>query len=268
MKMDLLSKLSRGIFCKAPDKKKRAAMLLAYIVAGSFFVLFLKPVYLVSILIVLVPPALANFFWLKNSRKKVLVFSIATTLLFALPVELSCRLADVWDVQSVLPRIFGLIPLENILFAFLNFFWILSFYEYFIDDDRLRGISKRFKYLIGLYLLLNFAVFGLYLYNSQIVALNYFTMALLVLIVPASIIYAKKISLIKKAIWPTIFFALVFFIYETVSLVIGSWWWPGEYLLSFQFFGQTFPIDDVIIWYFLSTPALIGGYEYFCDDWK
>jgi hypothetical protein len=23
----------------------------------------------------------------------------------------------------------------------------------------------------------------------------------------------------------------------------------------------------VIIWYFLSTPVLIGGYEFFTDDW-
>lgn len=30
---------------------------------------------------------------------------------------------------------------------------------------------------------------------------------------------------------------------------------------------KKFPIDDVIIWYFLSTPVLIGGYEYFANGY-
>ena len=78
---------------------------------------------------------------------------VVSALLFAPTVELASRLADVWDVQTIFPRPFGEIPLENILFAFINFFWVLSFYEYFVDKDITSVISKRFKYLIGLYCL-------------------------------------------------------------------------------------------------------------------
>ncbi|MFH1457003.1 MAG: hypothetical protein ABIF17_02710 [Patescibacteria group bacterium] len=116
-------------------------------------VLIFKPVYFISILIVLVPPAIINFLWLKKTRFKILIFSIITTIIFAPPIELIARLANAWDVQSIMPRPFGLMPLENILFAFLNLFWVLSFYEHFVDRDRKKNISKKFKYLIGLYCL-------------------------------------------------------------------------------------------------------------------
>jgi hypothetical protein len=93
-------------------------------------------------------------------------------------------------------------------------------------------------------------------------------MSVPILIIPSLLIFYHKPKLIKKTILPTIFFALVFFVYELTSLLIGSWWWPGEYLWPITIFGHIFPLDDVIIWYFLSTPTLIGGYEIFMDDGK
>jgi len=227
-----------------------------------------QPIYIVSIIIVLIPPSFLNFYWLKNARARVLVFSLVALFLFAPPVELMARLKDVWDVSSIFPRILGLIPLENMLFAFLNFFWGLSFYEYFINNDRPGKINKNFKYLIDLFLAFSVIVFFLYFYNRSIIGANYFTIAVIVLIIPMTWLFFKKPSLIKKTIIPTLFFAIVFFVYELVSLKVGSWFWPGEYLFPVRIWGEIFPLDDVIIWYFLSTPALIFGYEFFADDFS
>jgi hypothetical protein len=85
---------------------------------------------------------------------------------------------------------------------------------------------------------------------------------------PGVILFYFRPKLLKKVWLPTVFFALVFFVYEVVSLLVGSWWWPGNYLLSISILGHTFPLDDVIIWYILSTPVLIAGYEFFADDKK
>lgn len=256
------------MFPKSKIKKQRLIFLLAYVLIACLVVYLLKPVYLLSLIVVLVPPALVNFYWLKKSRKKIFVFSITATVLFAFAAELSSRLADSWDVQSVLPRIFGLLPLENILFAFLNFFWILAFYEYFVDKDTTKKISKKFKYLVIIFSIFSLIIFSLYFYNPKIVSMNYATLALITLLIPSIIIFSKNTRLLKKSLLPVLFFAIVFFVYEVVSLAIGSWWWPGEYLLPLELFGKTFPLDDVIIWYFLSTFALIGGYEFFADDFK
>lgn len=251
-------------------KKKKIICLFAYVVFASVLVYSLKPYYFFSILIVLLPPALVNFLWLKRSRRKILLFSILSTLFFAPPVELAARLANAWDVQSIFPRPFDLIPFENMLFAFLNVFWVLSFYEYFVDRDTIGSVSKRLKYLLGIYCLVAVLVYSLYFYNHEIIALNYFQLAVPVLIIPSIIFFftIPALNKIKKAVLPTVFFALVFFIYELVSLKIGSWWWPGEYFFPLTIGGKVFPLDDVIIWYLLSTPVLIGSYEFFADDWK
>jgi len=249
-------------------KRQRLAFLIIYVALSCILVYFWRPVYLLSITIVLVPPSIINFLWLKKSRFKILLFSTLTTLLFAPPVELAARLADAWDVQSILPRLFGIAPLENILFAFLNFFWVLSFYEYFVDKDLRRRISKRFRLIILVYILFFVLVFSIFFIAPNLLAVNYALLAVIILLVPGVIMFYRNPKLLKKTWLPTIFFAYVFFVYEVVSLIIGSWWWPGQYLLPINLLGNVFPLDDVIIWYFLSTPILIGGYEFFVDDNK
>ncbi len=252
----------------SPLQHKRLSFLVAYIAIACLAVYFFRPVYLLSIIIVLVPPAIINFLWLKNSRGKIFWFSLLTTLLFAPPVELMARVVDAWDVQSILPRLFGIAPLENILFAFLNFFWVLSFYEYFVDKDKKERLSRRFHLIILLFSLLSLVVFSLFLINPGFIGVNYYLLAVIVLIIPGALIFYHNPHLLRKVWLPTVFFAYVFFLYEIVSLIIGSWWWPGNYLLTVSVQGNVFPIDDVIIWYVLSTPVLIGGYEFFVDDGK
>lgn len=249
-------------------KRWKIIGLLIYIFISCVFVYLIKPSYLISILIVLVPPTIINFIWLKKSRRKIFIFSISATILFAVAIELASRLANSWDVSSTLPRLFDIIPIENIIFAFINFFWVLSFYEYFVDKDSSNKISNKFNSLIILFSAFSLIIFFLYFYNSKWVTINYFTVAVITLIIPSFIIFKKNIKLLKKTILPTGFFAIVFFVYEIISIKIGSWWWPGEYLFPIKISGIIFPIDDVIIWYFLSTIALIGGYEFFADDFK
>ncbi len=248
------------------NEKIKLMFLGGYILIASFLVFLIKPYYFFSLIIVMVPPALVNFFWLEISRKKVLVFSVITTAIFAPPIELASRLSDAWEVQSIFPRLFGEISVENMLFAFINFLWVLSFYEYFINRESNGLISKNFKYLVVLYLFFATVIFSLFHINPSLVTFTYFEVSLVILIIPCIVIFIAKPKMIKKVILPTIFFALVFFIYEVVSLAIGSWWWPGDYLFPLEFAGVIFPIDDVIFWYLLSTPALIGGYDLFMNE--
>ncbi len=246
--------------------KIKLILLLVYVFLAVVLVYFFRPIYLFSILLVLLPPAMVNFLWLKQARFKIIAFTAATTLLFAPPVELAARLANAWDVQSLLPRLFGWAPLENLIFAGLNFFWVLSFYEYFVNGDKAVSSFPRFKWLLGLYALFSAVFYLIFFLQPAWAALSYFNLSLLILFIPGVIIFSCQPALLKKVWLPTLFFALVFFIYEAVSLVIGSWWWPGEYLWPVTLFGHRFPLDDVIIWYFISTPVLIGGYDFFMND--
>lgn len=247
---------------------KKIIFLFCYVLISGLFVFVFKPTYLLSIILVLAPPSIINFLWLKKSKTKVLIFSLVTVFLMAPAVELCARLANVWDVQSVIIRPFGLVPIENMIFAFFNFLWVLSFYEYFVDRDYNKKISTNFKILVTIYIVFSIIIYSLFFVNKSIITLNYFSIAIPLLIIPALVIFYNNHHLIKKVILPTLFFALIFFYYEIISLIVGSWWWPGKYLFSTLVFDKIFPIDDVIIWYLLSTPVLIGGYEFFADNWK
>ncbi len=237
-----------------------------YVLLACFVVFIFKPAYLYSIIFVLTPPAVYNFLLLKKSKLKVFIFSLLSTLIFAPPLELMARLENSWDVQSVLPRFLGLVPLENMLFAFINIFWVLCFYEAFVDGDKKTPISRKFKLIVLLYFLFATLTYLLFSYRRDLVAFSYIEIGVPMLLF-AVIIFYKNPHLISKVFAPTLFFSVVFFIYELVSLEVGSWWWPGEYLLPMTINGNIFPLDDVLIWYFLSTPVLIGSYEFFVDDW-
>jgi hypothetical protein len=99
-----------------------------------------------------------------------------------------------------------------------------------------------------------------------VIASSYAGLSLIILLIPGVLIFSLKPFLLKKVWLSTVFFSVVFFVYELVSLLIGSWWWPGSYLLPVNLAGHIFPLDDVLIWYFLSTPVLIGGYEVFIKE--
>ena len=153
------------------------------------------------------------------------------------------------------------------LFAFFNFMWVFSFYEYFVDRDYHKKISHKFKLLTTIYVLVATIIYAIFFVDKDLVTLNYFSIAIPLLVIPAILIFWHKPFLIKKVIFCRLCFSPLYFSnYEIISLIVGSWWWPGEYIFKTTIFGKIFPIDDVIIWYFLSTPVLIGGYEFFADN--
>ncbi|NTW22514.1 hypothetical protein HGA34_03155 [Candidatus Falkowbacteria bacterium] len=246
--------------------RRKLYFLIIYNLAANSIVYFLKPLYLWSLVIVVVLPSLIASYWLKHNRKKIFYFSLLSTLLFAPPAELMARLANAWDVQSIFPRVFGYIPLENIFFAFFNFHWVLTFYELFVVKTGVRKMSKRFFWLFLIYAMLSIVVYSLYFIDPSYITTPYHILAIPMLLIPFMAIMKLRPISHDKLILPTIFFAYIFFTFETVALQVGNWWWPSNYLLPINLFGRVFPLDDVIIWYFLSTPTLILGYEYFSND--
>jgi len=249
-------------------KGQKLIYLCAYILIASIIVYFLKPIYLISLLIVILPPTIANYIWLKESKRKIMIFSILATIFFAPAIELIGRLSNIWDVQTTFPKLLGLIPLENMIFAFLNFIWVLSFYEYFIDKNPSKKFSKRFTAIIFFFIFFSTITFTTFFINKNILILDYHKIAIPILLIPAIMIYAKNLHLLKKTIYPILFFCFVFGLYEIIAILIGNWWWPGTYIFPINIIGNVFPLDDIFIWFILSTITLIGGYEFFVDNYK
>ena len=235
---------------------------------GCLLTISLNLNYFTNILVVYFQATFLTLYWAKNTRWKILKFALIATILFAIPVEIIARLANAWDVQSIFPRILGIAPVENLIYAFINFLWPIAFYENFIDKDSGKKINKKMKILITFFIILSIGTYSLFLINKGLITWDYWKIGLFILIIPAILIFKKNKNLLKKTIFTTLFFAVIFFIHELISMYMGHWWWPGEYIFTFNIFGKVFPLDDIVIWYLLSTPVLIGNYEFFADDFK
>ncbi len=245
------------------SKTIRFGGLLVYVLLACGLVWLLRPTYLLSLLLIFYIPALITLCWLKHNQGKVLLFSFLALLFFAPPVELLARAANAWQVQTLFPQLLGLIPLENMLFAFVNFFWALSLYEYFTANDQPFKISRRIWVLLALYLALDLATFAWFFLGANFTGLDYHLLALPILVVPFVLLFYRRPKLFFATLKSTGFVFVALLVYEAIAVILGHWWWPGHYLWPINWFGHTLPLDDVVIWYLLSTPVLVGGYEYF-----
>lgn len=246
------------------NKVKDLVVLSLLFLVGVLFVLIIKPGYLLNILIVYIPGLVYTLSKLKKSAQKILIFGV-TSLLFIIPVEILARLTNSWDVASDFPRILGIAPVENVVYGLVNIFYPLAFYEYFFDNDRNRAVSSRFKMLIALYFILFCLTFLGFYINPNILKFDYWFLGLCILLPVFILLIKYKPHIIKRLIVPAIFFGLMYLIHESVSMYLGHWWWPGNYLLPINVAGFIYPLEDLVIWIVFSNMAVISGYEVMWD---
>lgn len=246
------------------EKFKHFVVLLILFVVGILAVLIIQPTYIENILLVYLPGTIYCLGLLKRSKKKILLFA-AVSLLFIIPVELLARMTDSWDVSSIFPRLLGIAPIENMVYALVNLVYPLAFYEYFYDQDRSRKISSRWKLLVTAYLILFIGTFSLYFIAPELIKFDYWMLGIAIFIPVFILLFTQKAHILKRLLVPALVFGLMFGIHELVSMALGHWWWPGNYLFPIEIFGQIYPVDDIIIWLLFSVVGVISGYEALWD---
>ncbi|KXK27100.1 MAG: hypothetical protein TR69_WS6001001126 [candidate division WS6 bacterium OLB20] len=132
-----------------------------------------------------------------------------------------------------------------------------------LREDR-PGLSRRLWMLVLLYLGLSATVFTLFFVDRSLITFNYWQVALVYLAVPFAVIVSRRPRYLnRRLLIPVLFFACVFFSHEILSLHIGHWWWPSDYIFRLSVFGVAIPVEDILIWHLLSTVSLAAGYRFF-----
>lgn len=248
-----------------PAKKlKNYILVLTLYLLGLLVVYITKPSYLLNILVVYLPGLIYLFYLVKNSRRKILLFGLLS-ILFIIPIEILARLVDSWDVLSEFPRILGIAPIENIVYALVNIMYPICFYEYFYDNDRNPKISKNWKYLVAIFLLLFLLVFSIYYINSGYLKLEYWLIGICIYLPIFVLLFKFKKHIIKRLLIVGLTLGVMYGLHELLSMYLGHWWWPGNYLIPVTIFGHIYPLDDFIIWLLFSNIAVIAGYEVMWD---
>ncbi len=176
-----------------------------------------------------------------------------------------------WIVERlVFPwRIFGVLPVDDLL-GFLLMTWIMViFYEHFLDDEKNKRISKNlFWALIPLCFLLVVTVF-LYWLDPRFLEIDYaYLVGGLVLIAfPVAFMICKP-KLLPKFLMMAGFFFFVWFVAEIVTLKADGWLFPGQYIGSVNVFGVSFPFEELFFWMLFYAGTITAFYEFFIDDNK
>lgn len=248
-------------------------IILIWPVLAAIISLALKPPAIASVLLFLIIPSIYLSFKGKIYVKKVFFFSLVISILTMIFIDYIAHLTGDWLVPSTVFsfRIFGLIPLEDILWAFFSVYFILIFYEYFVNKHKDKiPLHPKMIYLFS-FILFIFIIFLFLLFNNPNL-LNipyfYFWWGLILFVIPVSLHFFTKTKVISKSFVVFAYFFYMHFIYEITALKLGWWSFPGEYLGNILILGVVFPIEEVLFWFLLFALALLSYYEFFNDDMK
>lgn len=171
-------------------------------------------------------------------------------------------------------EIFGVVILEVIFWVFFNVYYVIIFYESFLDHHITHKLwNPKLKYfLIGTLLL--FSIFSFLVFNKINLNIPYFYLlfGLILFALPIGlqlINYSNTKKVIIKMLKASAYFFYLSFIYEIIALRYGWWSFPSStYIGWLEIFGVRFPLEELIWWILLFAFAVMVYYEYFEDDEK
>jgi hypothetical protein len=228
---------------------------------------------LTTALVVLGAPLAVWSYELHPSRGLVLsvgLIALATALLF----ETIAHTSGLWlSVSSLTYRVFGLFPIEALLYSTLLYFYVVFFHEFLVDDKKLYRVifDRKRGWLLTALVGLAFSIVLLVLLSGQFVIPYAFTLLLIgmivALVVAALYSHHSPWRVLHKALLTTSLLLPVMVLLETIAIfnvhtVFAN---PMQYLFTIELLGEMIPVEQVL--YMLLAPVwVVTIYELYFDD--
>ncbi|MCK4588924.1 MAG: hypothetical protein KAT77_00650 [Nanoarchaeota archaeon] len=259
------------------NKKERMkldlVLLIIWPIIASLLSLLLRPNNLISILLFFGLPAVYLSFLAKKHIKKSLIFSLVIGIPFTIIIDYIANLTKTWDAPTLFGfKIFNHIIIEDLIWGIVWVYFILIFYEYFLDQHvTKKNYNKNLKYLIIFLLILSVLFFFFLIINPLLLHIPYFylVMGILVILLPLIFVLFEFPVLLTKFLKTGAYFFFLSFAYEITALKLGWWDFPGtEFIGWVEFLGLRFPFEELFFWIILGAMAVLAWYEFFDDDRK
>lgn len=223
-----------------------------------------------SLILFFVVPAVYLTIVLKKLVLKAFLFSVVTAFPLGIIWDYVAHLNEDWMATSIFPfRLFELVVIEDILWVFVLIYFVILFYEYFLDSHRdAQRWHPRMRFLVWLFVIL-FAVFVLlYLVFPRALYIPYFYFwaSLMVLVIPSCMELFRRPRLLPKFLVAGAYFFFLNFVYEITALKLGQWNFPGAYVGTISLGGVEFPFEEFFL--MAGAIAILSYYEPFDDDEK
>ena len=206
--------------------------------------------------------------------KKSIIFSLMSSVPSIIIIDYISHLTGQWLIpNSILPyRLFTFVSIEVILWAILNVYFVVMFYEYFLNQHLIKKVwQPNMKYLTGIVSLLLVIFVAIYNFIPQYLNIPYFYLCfgLVLLLIPLSFHFFKHPKFILKFFKIAAYFFYLTLLYEITALQLGWWAFPGKQFLGWVYISNIrFPIEELVFWLSLFAMAILAYYEFFDDDEK
>lgn len=207
-----------------------------------------------------------------KSLKRILFGSVLFGLMFGFFLDFIAEYNHAWSWPEmnglVFPsKIFDLIPFDVVIWYFLWVFFILTFYEHFIEGKEKDVISHHFRYAFVPSVISIVTVITIYLTKANLLTIPYTYLVLGLVTMPTFIyIIWRRPRIIKKILTANIFYAALFLTFEVVALRLDQWRFPGQYLMKVGLLGVHFPLEEFFYWILISGCVILAFFEHWVDD--
>lgn len=245
---------------------KLFALLIIYFFIILFFVLNFNLGYTISMILYLLIPSV-YFSW-QNQKiiKKILFYAFSFSMPAVFIFDYIAHVSNSWYVPSEIGiRVLGAFPLEEIVWSFLFFYYILIIYTtFFIKHQNTKIFSSNTKYLAWLFGILASVFTLVFIFNKDLLIIDNFYILLIVfvMIIPSIIFLYNNPQYIKRVILITLVFLPTTLIYEYSALKTGQWFFNGQHYIGWvHFLDVKFPIEELLFMIF-SASGTISFYEF------
>jgi len=239
---------------------------------ATFVTIYFHTTQVTSLLLFFITPAVYLTVKIPWVLKKGLIYVLAS-IPFTIIIDYFAIKDGSWWVYTIFPfRVLNGIPMEDFIWCASWFYYIIVFYEYFIDEPRGGKdcrLNRRWKKLLAGWSIIAVLLLVFYEFIQQNITLPYFyaafgiSLGLIPLI--GFLIWHPKI--IHKFLPVALYFLVVNFLHEISALSANQWYFPGEHFIGWiQVLQFRFPIEEFSMWMVLGASYALTWYEYFEDD--
>lgn len=203
--------------------------------------------------------------------KKAILFSIIFTLPLVIIGNYLAYKNDVWMMDSLTGiKAFDTYPVEDFGWGFMYIYYIITFYEYFFETEKVYKFPKIFGYFLK-GSILSSVLFSLFLlFSSPQIKIPYLYLLIdcFFLLLPPVLIVLNNLKILNKLLKIQVFAFLPGLLYEYIALTNYNWAFPGtQFIGQVKLFAVIFPFEE-LLWLMLAVPATVAYYEFFADDRK
>lgn len=233
--------------------------------------LYFQTNFLVSTVLFFGLPAIWLSVRLPSRVPKVLLFAALLAIPVSIMVDYVGIINGAWYVPETIFsfRLFGSVPVEDVLWGFLLVYNPIMFYCNFFESGNHRLLHKRmwfpvmFNILAALFLVFSVHVF------PEVLSLQYayLWIGTIILGVPLVLFIFRYPRYSKPFFKIGLYFFALGLLFELVSLKLGHWIFPGEGFVGWvHLMGQSMPIEEFIFWFVICSSATLAYYLFFDTD--